>query len=158
MAQFEAGAHPTPANLLQPLAAVGLSLAVGGGLIVVLTLIVRRTRRAMARNRKLHADATAERRARAMMDELCPHGWRAELALLGARDERPEQLQDHPDWVVLDWVEHGGGAAGAGRVRRVVAPTIAAALDAMVADRLTDETLRQIEQSALDDGARWPDS
>jgi hypothetical protein len=42
-------------------------------------------------------------------------------------------------------------------VRRVWAPTISEALDAMVADRRTDETLQNIEQAALADGVRWPD-
>jgi hypothetical protein len=42
-------------------------------------------------------------------------------------------------------------------IRRVWAPTIGEALDAMVADRRTDETLEQIEQGAVADGALWPD-
>jgi hypothetical protein len=37
------------------------------------------------------------------------------------------------------------------------APTINEALDAMVADRRTDETLEQIEHGAAADGAWWPD-
>lgn len=42
-------------------------------------------------------------------------------------------------------------------MRRVWAPTIGEALDAMVADRRTDETLEEIEQGAAADGALWPD-
>ena len=43
-------------------------------------------------------------------------------------------------------------------MRRVWAPTIGEALEAMVADRRTDETLEQIEQGAVADGALWPDA
>lgn len=48
--------------------------------------------------------------------------------------------------------------AASAEVRRVWAPTIGEALDAMVADRRTDETLQQIEQAAHADGALWPDA
>jgi hypothetical protein len=43
-------------------------------------------------------------------------------------------------------------------MRRVWAPSIAEALDAMVADRRTDLALEQIEMRATLDGADWPDS
>ena len=42
-------------------------------------------------------------------------------------------------------------------MRRVWADTVGEALEAMVIDRRTDETLEQIELRASDDGALWPD-
>ena len=42
-------------------------------------------------------------------------------------------------------------------MQRVWARTVGEALEAMVADRRTDETLEQIERGAVADGALWPD-
>jgi hypothetical protein len=161
LAQFEAGLHPGRVNLLQPLftlviAACGVALLLGA-----LSWAAPRVRRALrariASRRRLRAAASAELRARAMMDELCPHGWSAKLALLGGRQEPPSDSPDsHRDLVALDWAEFDGEGSGPAIVRRVWAPTIHQALDAMVADRRTDETLQQIEQAALAEGALWP--
>jgi len=43
-------------------------------------------------------------------------------------------------------------------VRRVWAPSVAEALEAMVADRRTDAALEQIEARASADGISWPDA
>ncbi|MHB8658485.1 MAG: hypothetical protein ACYC91_11115 [Solirubrobacteraceae bacterium] len=161
-AQFEAGLHPGHANLLQPLGWLLLSTCVGGLIVVVLGQVVRRIRRArQARasgRRLLRAAAAAEVRARALMDELCPHGWRAQVMLFdateldGASGQIPIRAR-----VALDWTAFEDDSSRVAVVRRVWAPTITEALDAMVADRRTDETLQRIEQNALSDGAFWPD-
>jgi hypothetical protein len=137
--------------------------ACGGALAVKLAEIyVPRVRRAFrARRRRRRRDrecATAEVRARALMSELCPQGWRAQITLFEANDELPPGAPDG-DWarVALDWAELDHARGGPAVVRRVWARAIGEALDAMVADRRTDETLEQIEQGAAADGAEWPD-
>jgi hypothetical protein len=79
------------------------------------------------------------------MDELCPFGWRAQISL------------DDSGQVTLDWMELRSAQGDPAIVRRVQAPTITAALDAMVEDRRMDETLEQIERVAHADGIAWPD-
>jgi len=163
MVQFEVGLHPSRGNLLAPLGALLLAACGGALALVVLGPLVRRARRrlhaSVVRRRRLRAAATAEVRARAMMDELCPYGWRAQIALFGDSDESDSSgTPDRPrEWVALDWTAFEDEGSRVTMVRRVRAPTIHEALDAMIADRRTDETLQQIEQSAASDGALWPD-
>lgn len=88
------------------------------------------------------------------MDELCPHGWQARIVLFSSADELPPEAPDRTRTrVQLDWVELGEPAA----VRRIWASDVTQGLEAMVAERITDETLQLIEQQALADGATWPD-
>jgi hypothetical protein len=111
-----------------------------------------------ARRRRLVESAGAERRARALMSELCPHGWRAQITLFGPGDEMPaEAPPGEGARVALDWAELVAEHDRVVIARRVWAPTIAEALEAMVSDRRTDETLEQIEQGAVADGELWPD-
>jgi hypothetical protein len=162
MAQFGVGRHPGHVNILEPLGALLLTACGGGLLVLVLGQLVPRARRALrsrrTQRRRLHAAATAELRARAMMDELCPYGWHAQIALFGGSDRPPGETPDpHRDWVALDWTAFEDESRRVATVRRVWAPTLGEALDAMVSDRRTDETLQHIEQAALADGALWPD-
>ena len=162
MAQFGVGTHPGGVNLLQPLAALVFASCAGALALAVLAPVVPRVRRArrswMAGRRRTRAAATAELRARAMMAELCPHGWRAQITVFrtskGPSGGTPEADRDG---VALDWTAFEDEGSDAGVVRRVRARTINEALDAMVADRRTDETLQHVEQEALADGAVWPD-
>jgi hypothetical protein len=148
MAQFGVGDHPGRTNLLVPLFVLVVSAVGVGLLLALLGQLVPRARRALragrTKRRRLRAEANAERRARAMMDELCPYGWEARMTLCR-------------DGVVLDWSMLDELRSRTAVSRRVKAPTIHEALEAMVADRRTDETLQQIEQGALADGAVWPD-
>jgi hypothetical protein len=161
-AQFEAGLHPGHVNLLEPLSALLIS-GLGGALILavlgkVIPRVQRATRLRISRRRRLYLTANAERRARAMMDELCPYGWRAQITLITASEEpRGDRPDGQRDRVALDWTAFVDESKRVAAVRRVWAPTISEALDAMVADRRTDETLQNIEQAALADGVRWPD-
>jgi hypothetical protein len=162
MAQFGVGDHPGHANLLEPVVALVLAAIIGGLLLATLLPVVPRVRRAwrarIARQRRVRAAANAELRARAMMDELCPLGWRARITLFGASERLSDETPDPKrDWVALDWTAFEDESFRVSVVRRVWAPTITAALEAMVADRRTDETLQHIEQDALAGGAMWPD-
>jgi hypothetical protein len=137
-----------------------IATAVAGWLLIkMLERSVPRLRRRLqiriARRRRLHAAATAELSARAMMDEMCPHGWQAEIVLFGSADQLPDEAPDRARTrVQLDWSQLHESAAA----RRVWAPDVKQALEAMVAERITEETLQQIEQQALADGASWPDA
>jgi hypothetical protein len=92
------------------------------------------------------------------MSELCPHGWRAQITMFeGSEAMPPDAPEGDRAHVALDWAEFEDETGRVAVVRRVWAPTIAEALEAMVADRRTDETLEQIERGAVADGAPWPD-
>jgi len=123
-------------------------------LIDVAVLALRR--RTLERRRERQV-ASAERRARALMGELCPDGWRAQITLFAPGDEPPSAPTGQRARVALDWAELEPEGGGPAVVRRVWAPTVAAALEAMVTDRRTDETLEQIEQRANAEGREWPD-
>jgi len=154
--------HPGHVNLLAPLALVGFVVCVGAILVPLLGIVVSGVRGALrsrrGRRRRLHAAASAELRARAMMSELCPHGWRAQITMFSGDDEEtPKAADGRPARVALDWMELRDHQDQPAVVRRVWATTIGEALEAMVADRRTDETLEQIEQGAVAKGALWPD-
>jgi len=142
-----------------------LALTLSGGVLAVqlLGLIVPRCRSALRRRRherrRRLAAANIERRTRALMSELCPQGWRAQITLFGPGDDVPTDLPGgRPALVALDWAElEDEKSRRVAVVRRVWAPTIGEALEAMVADRCTDEALEQIERGAMADGALWPD-
>jgi hypothetical protein len=152
--------HPGHVSLLEPLVLLVFVVAVAALVVPVLELLVTRSRSSLrswrVKRRRLHASANAERRARALMSELCPHGWQAQITLFetagGDASNAPV-----PARVALDWTELDAEPGRPAVMRRVWASTISEALEAMVADRRTDETLEQIEQGAVADGALWPD-
>jgi hypothetical protein len=159
-------AHLQPAreSVVEPLLALGVALAAGVLVFLVVVLTVTRSRRLARhwrdgrRRRRLRDAASAEQRARVLMSELCPHGWRAQVTLFGSDEERrllgPERDSDR---VALDWIEYEDSRGRVAVERRVWAPTIAEALDAMIADRRTDETLEEIERGVVGDGGGWPE-
>ena len=155
--------HPGPVNLLEPLLLLAAGVAVGLVVLPLLGVIVPATRRGVrtwrARRRQTRAAANAERRARAIMSELCPFGWQAQITLFATANNAELPTVERPRApVALDWAELSAHPTGRPAVmRRVWAPTIAEALQAMVADRQTDEALEQIEQLAIAEGALWPD-
>jgi hypothetical protein len=154
--------HPGPANLLEPLALLVFIVVVAVLVVPLLERLVSRSRSGLrywrSKRRRARAAAHAEVRARALMSELCPHGWRAQITLLQTGDA---ELAGAPNraraCVALDWMELEPESGRPAVMRRVWAATISEALDAMVADRRTDETLEQIEHGAAADGAWWPD-
>jgi hypothetical protein len=146
------------AALLEPtLAATALVIAVPLVGSVVLTLTIAGFRRIHRRRRQLASSASAaaafEARLRATMSELCPHGWRAHVTLFDSADELPPDAPGNERArVALDWAELDADSSEPAIVRRVWAPTVLAAMEAMIADRRTDETLERIERAAV-----WPD-
>jgi hypothetical protein len=152
-----------PPNPLRPLIFIVAGACVGGLLLPALRIAVTRSRASFlawrGRRRRIQAAATAERRARAMMSELCPHGWRARITLYEGQTGRAanHQGEEVRGAVALDWFELRAGGGEPAVMRRVWADTIGEALEAMVSDRRTDETLEQIELRASANGALWPD-
>ncbi|HEY1715448.1 MAG TPA: hypothetical protein VGG07_21270 [Solirubrobacteraceae bacterium] len=147
-----------------PLALIALAVAVGAVVVPLLGVTLSgawRLGRASRRRRRRRDEAVnAEARARAVMSELCPHGWRAQITLFGsddADDHRPLTRDGRRARVALDWTELSDPSGRPAVMRRVWATTMAEALEAMVADRRTDETLERIERGAVADGALWPD-
>jgi hypothetical protein len=155
--------HRGHGTVLAPLLFVTVVTLSGGLLLLfagrVLPWARRVVRSRRTRWRQQHGVANIEMRAWALMDELCPDGWRAQVTLFASPPQGPssEGSPAPRDVVALDWTAFEHDSSEEPTVRRVWAPTIEQALEAMVADRQTDETLAQIEQGALADGAVWPD-
>ena len=147
-----------------PLALIALVIGVGAVVVPLLGVTLsgawRLMRASRRRRRRRDAAVNAEARARAMMSELCPHGWRAQITLFGdddPDDHRPLTRDGRRARVALDWTELTDAGRRPAVMRRGWATTLAEALEAMVADRRTDETLERIERGAVADGALWPD-
>jgi hypothetical protein len=158
-----ARAHPGPESLLGALALIVFVVCIGAVLSPLLGVAVARSLRGVTAWRRRHRRqdaADAEERARALMSELCPHGWRAQITMFSGADSddhRPLTPDGRRALVALDWTELSGDGGRPVVMRRVWARTVAEALEAMVADRRTDETLERIERGAVADGALWPD-
>jgi hypothetical protein len=160
--QYYAGHNHGPNLTVLSFALLALALGAAALGVHLLGLFVPRWRRALRargyRRRRRRAAANVEGRTRALMSELCPQGWRAQITLFPSGDDvPPDAYHGGPARVALDWAELEDESGRAAVVRRVWAPTIAEALEAMVADRRTDETLEQIERGAAADGTPWPD-
>ncbi len=94
--------------------------------------------------------------ALAVMGELCPHGWDAQITLYGwGAPVPPDAPPARAPLVALEWRQYDEGVDGEpGRVvvtRRVWAATIDQALQSMVDDRRTDVALEEIERAARAD-------
>jgi hypothetical protein len=97
-------------------------------------------------------------RALAVMGEMCPHGWQAQITLYGWGAPVPEDAPpSRVPLVELEWTQFDEEPGQIAVARRVWAPTISDALQSMVEDRRTDLTLEQIEQAAADEDAEWGD-
>ncbi len=144
--------HPGEFSLVAPLLLIVFVICVSAVFLPVIAVAVSGVRSGLrswrARRRLLRTLMDAEPRARMLMSELCPNGWRAQLTL--------EHGTGEPVGVALEWTELEDETGRAAVMRRIWAPTINEALEAMVADRRTDETLEQIERAAFADGS-WPE-
>ncbi len=90
--------------------------------------------------------------ALAVMGELCPDGWQAEITLYGWGAPVPiDAPASRVPLVELEWKQFDGESGQVAVVRRVWAPTIGEALQTMVEDRRTDLTLEEIEQTVDED-------
>lgn len=152
--------HPGPVSLLDPLLPLAVGVLAGLLLVPLLEHLVprarRRARARIRRRRAREAAANSELRSRALMSELCPHGWRAQITLF----EHPDGGEDEarPDRVRLQWTELRDQSGAPAVMRELWAPTVGGALEAMVSDRQTDETLEQIELGAVWEGVSWPEA
>jgi hypothetical protein len=82
------------------------------------------------------------------MGELCPKGWQARITTYGGgapvpADAPPSRVPP----VALEWKQFGGSSEVV-VARRLWAPSIGSALQAMAEDRLTDLVLEEAEQAA----------
>jgi hypothetical protein len=99
---------------------------------------------------------TDQWQALAVMGELCPHGWQAQINLYGwgapvPADAPPSRVP----LIELEWKQFAEESGQVLVARRVWAPTIAQALQAMVEDRWTDITFERIEQAVAGDEDLW---
>ena len=127
---------------------------VGGMLLVLAGLLLSRELR---RWRGEHRPHSEEVRARALMGELCPNGWQAQLDARNSsgRPAPPGAPASEGSLVGVDWSELPDEEDEPPVRRRVWAATIADGLAAMVEDRRTDEVLERIERSANADDDPW---
>jgi hypothetical protein len=87
--------------------------------------------------------------ALAVMGELCPHGWQAQITLYGWGAPVPDDAPpSRAPLVELEWKQFDEEPGRVAVARRVWAPTIGEALQSMVDDRRTDIALEQIERDA----------
>ena len=106
-----------------------------------------------ARARRPHPVVEDQWQALAVMGELCPDGWQAQITLYGWGAPVPDDAPpSRVPLVELEWKQFAPETAGVVVARRVWAPTISDALQLMVQDRQTDITLEEIEQAAGGDG------
>ena len=90
------------------------------------------------------------------MGELCAHGWQAQITLYGWGAPVPSDAPpSRVPLVELEWKQFEEDSERIAVARRVWAPTISEALEAMVEDRRTDMTFEQIEESAAEQGETW---
>jgi hypothetical protein len=131
---------------------VALLIAAMAGACALVAIYLRRRER----RPKLVSD---QWQALAVMGELCPHGWQAQITLYGwgapiPADAPPSRVP----LVELEWKQFDDETGRVAVARRVWAPTIGEALQLMVDDRLTDLTLEQIEQRIREEDGWWSDS
>jgi hypothetical protein len=89
--------------------------------------------------------------ALAVMGELCPHGWQAQITLYGGGAPMPvDAPHARVPLVGLEWRQFDGGSGEVAVARRVWAQSIDGALQTMVDDRRIDIALEQIERAAAE--------
>jgi len=110
----------------------------------------------LRRNSRRAKPVADQWQALAVMGELCPHGWQAQITLYGWGAPVPEDAPpSRVPLVELEWKQFAEESGQIAVARRVWAPTIVEALQSMVEDRRTDIALEQIEQAAAEDGDPW---
>jgi hypothetical protein len=131
-----------------PSGGLGVGLEIVGAVVVgcaILTATILLLGR-HARSRVVDEEAVA----RGAMDELCPHGWRAQITVYATGGPLPEDAPPAEGPLVsVDWAEYARAADGGLRVavmRRAWGHSISGALRQMVADRRLDRTLEEIER------------
>jgi hypothetical protein len=134
---------PTDETVLLAVLITGLSVAC----VFIAVLLGRRERRPRP--------VADHWQALTVMGELCPHGWQAQITLYGWGAPVPADAPpSRAPLVRLEWQEFDQEPGRVAVERRVWAPSIEEALQAMVDDRRTDVTFEEIERTAFD--AREP--
>ncbi len=122
-------------------------MALIAAMLVASIGIVIHLRRRDRRGRRVEDEWAAQ----AVMGELCPHGWQAQITLYGWGAPAPADAPaSRAPLVELEWKQFEEEAGSVAIARRVWAEGIRDALATMVEDRRTDLALEQIEQSAED--------
>jgi hypothetical protein len=95
--------------------------------------------------------------ALAVMGELCPHGWQAQITLYGwGAPPPPDAPPSRVPLVEVEWKRFAEDSEEVIVARRVWTPRISEALQTMVDDRRTELALEEIEQSSAGgDEASW---
>jgi hypothetical protein len=127
--------------------------------ITLLALGVAQIATYLRRRHERPKPVSDEWQALAVMGELCPDGWQAQMTLYGWGAPVPDDAPpSRVPPVELEWKQFDEEPGRVAVERRVWAPTIGEALQTMVDDRRTDITLEQIEQAAAeDDDVSWND-
>jgi hypothetical protein len=127
-----------------------------GALIIVLTLGAVLIGLHLRRRARRPQPVGDQWQALAVMGELCPHGWQAQITLYGWGAPVPSDApSSRVPLVELEWKQFDEESGNVAVARRAWAPTIAEALQLMVQDRRTDLALEQIEQAAAEAGETW---
>ena len=138
----------TYAPLYETFVIVPLIALMAAGCVLIAIHLRRRQRRP-----KPVAD---QWQALAVMGELCPHGWQAQIKLYGSGAPVPEDAPPaRRPLIELEWKQFDEDAERVLVARRLWARSIGGALQTMVDDRRTDLTLEQIEREAASDGDLW---
>ncbi len=133
------GHVPSPDTLVVIATSLALALLLAG----VFVYLRRHHRRARP--------VTDEWAALAVMGELCPSGWKAQVTIYGwGAPVPPDAPPSRTPLVELEWSQYDEQTGQVAVARRVWAPSIADALQVMVDDRRTDLSLEQIEQEAAE--------
>jgi hypothetical protein len=113
------------------------ALTVIGGVIVVWQL----------RRRRRPRQVTDQWGALAVMGDLCPGGWAAEIRLQGRQTAPSGDVVAGTPTIALRWKLYEDGGRCVAVTREVRSETIGQALQMMVEDRRLDVTLEQIESA-----------
>jgi len=108
------------------------------------------------RRRRRPQPVSDQWQALAVMGELCPHGWQAQITVYGSAAPVPEDAPGaRTPLVELEWKQFDRQPGRVAVARRAWAPSAEEALETMVEDRRTDIALEQIEQEAAGEEDNW---
>jgi hypothetical protein len=125
-----------------------LIVGIIAGMALAMLGIVLLLRRRKARQKPVED----QWQAMAVMGELCPNGWTAEITLYGwGAPVPPDAPAARVPLVALEWKQYGEEPGRVLVARRVWAPTISQALQSMIEDRRTDLALEEIERTVSDE-------
>jgi hypothetical protein len=101
----------------------------------------------LRRRRRRRMRISDQWNALSAMGELCPTGWQAHITVYGGGAPLPPDAPpSRVPPIALEWKQFDGASGAVVVARRLWAPSVGAALQAMAEDRLTDIALEQIER------------